>query len=87
MRQRAFLAIWIQLSVNRSDLKEVLSYALCGAAPERFVERLVSRREWDGEFRARLEALAYEFRPDLAVWEIAVNKQGELIERRVPLLE
>lgn len=73
--------------MNRSDLREVLSYALCGAAPERFVERLVSRREWDGEFRARLEALAYEFRPDLAVWEVAANEQGELIERRVPLLE
>lgn len=72
--------------MNRSDLKEVLSYALCGAATERFVERLTSR-EWDDEFRARLEALAYEFRPDLAVWEVGVDEQGELIERRVPLLE
>ena len=65
----------------------MLSYALCGAAPERFVERLVSSREWDDEFRARLEALAYELRPDLAVWEVVVDEQGELTERRVPLLE
>ncbi len=73
--------------MNRSDLREVLSYALCGAAPECFVERLVSRREWDGEFKARLEALAYELRPDLAVWEVEVDTQGRLRERRVPLLE
>ena len=72
--------------MNRSDFKEVLSYALCGAAPERFVERLTSC-EWDDEFRARLEALAYELRPDLAVWEVAVDEQGKLLERRVPLLE
>lgn len=73
--------------MTRSDLKEVLSYALGGSAPERFVERLVTRREWDGEFAARLEALAYELRPDLAVWEIGVDEQGRLVERRVPLLE
>ncbi len=72
--------------MNRSDLKEVLSYAFCGAATERFVERLTSR-EWDDEFRARLEALAYEFRPDLAVWEVGVDEQGKVTEKRVPLLE
>ncbi len=73
--------------MNRSDFREVLGYALCGAAPERFVERLVSSPKWDDEFRARLEALAYEFRPDLAVWEVGVDEQGELTETRVPLLE
>ncbi len=73
--------------MNRSDLKEVLSYALCGAAPERFVERLVSSPDWDDEFRARLEALAYEFRPDLAVWEVGVDEQGKVTEKRVPLLD
>ncbi len=73
--------------MNRSDFREVLGYALCGAAPERFVERLVSSREWDDEFRTRLEALAYEFRPDLAVWEVRVDEQGKVTERRVPLLE
>ena len=73
--------------MTRSDLREVLSYALGGEAPERFIERLVSRREWDSEFAARLEALAYELRPDLAVWEVEVDEQGRLRERRVPLLE
>jgi hypothetical protein len=74
--------------VTRSDLREVLSYALGGSAPERFVERLVKRRgEWDSEFEARLEALAYELRPDLAVWELGVDAQGQLKERRVPLFE
>ena len=73
--------------MTRSDLKEVLSYALGGSAPEQFVERLVTRREWDSEFEARLEALAYELRPDLAVWEVGVDAQGQLKERRVPLLE
>lgn len=74
--------------MTRSDLKEVLSYALGGSAPERFVERLVTRREaWDSEFRARLEVLAYELRPDLAVWEVHVDGRGQLTERRVPLLE
>lgn len=73
--------------MTRSDLREVLSYALGGSAPERFVERLVSQREWDSEFEARLEALAYELRPDLAVWEVEADEQGELRERRVPLLE
>ncbi len=74
--------------MTRSDLREVLSYALGGSAPERFVERLVTRKgEWDSEFKARLEALAYELRPELAVWELAVDAQGQLKERRVPLLE
>lgn len=74
--------------MTRSELKEVLTYALGGSAPERFVERLVTRRlEWDSEFVARLEALAYEFRPDLAVWELDTDAQGNLTERRVPLLD
>ena len=74
--------------MTRDDLKEVLSYALGGSAPERFVERLVGRREsWDSEFVSRLEALAYELRPDLAMWELDVDFAGRLLERRVPLLE
>ena len=73
--------------MTRSDLREVLSYALGGSAPKRFVERLVSQHTWDSEFAARLEALAYELRPDLAVWEVEVDEQGQMQERRVPLLE
>ena len=74
--------------MTRSDLKEVLAYALGGAAPERFLERLVTHKaDWDEEFAERLEALAYELRPDLAQWELKVDEQGRLRERRLPLLE
>jgi hypothetical protein len=74
--------------VTRAELKEVLSYALGGQAPERFVERLLTRQDaWDEEFAERLEALAYELRPDLAVWEFTVDDAGHLHERRIPLLE
>jgi hypothetical protein len=32
--------------------------------------------------------LAYEFRPDLAIWEIQANDEGLLVERRTaPALE
>jgi len=74
--------------VTRSELQEVLSYALGGSAPKGFVERLERRRgSWDSEFARRLEAIAYELRPDLAVWELHIDAQGRLCERRVPLLE
>ena len=74
--------------MTRSDLKEVLAYALGGSAPERFLERLVTHKaDWDAEFAERLESLAYELRPDLAQWELTVDDQGRLSERRLPLLE
>lgn len=74
--------------MTRSELQEVLTYALGGSAPERFVERLVNHQDsWDEEFAARLEALAYELRPDLAQWELVVDEHGRLSERRLPLLE
>jgi hypothetical protein len=66
------------------DLSELLVYALGGQAPAGFVDRLIrSRHLWDHEFRRRLEELAYEFRPDLAVWEIQARDDGVLIERRL----
>jgi len=71
----------------KPDLKEVLTYALGGSVPEKFLEHLIRhRRLWDGEFRRRLEELAYEFRPDLATWEVWVDEGGRLLERRLPLL-
>lgn len=74
--------------MTRSDLKEVLAYALGGSAPERFLDRLVMHKaDWDTEFAERLEALAYELRPDLAEWELTVDDRGRLGERRLPLLE
>jgi hypothetical protein len=71
---------------KKVQLDELLVYALGGQVPEAFVSRLVrSRHLWDDEFRRRLEELAFEFRPDLAVWEITTDEDGELVER--PLVE
>lgn len=68
---------------KKLQLDELLVYALGGQAPDGFVRRLVhSRHLWDEEFKRRLEELAYEFRPDLAVWEITTRDDGVLIERR-----
>jgi hypothetical protein len=73
--------------VTEADLKEVLTYALGGSAPERFLDHLIARCDlWDGEFWRQLEAFAYELRPELAVWELEVSAGGQLRERRVPLL-
>lgn len=66
------------------ELRELLVYALGGQAPPGFVTHLVrSRHLWDDEFKRRLEELAYEFRPDLAEWEISTGEDGHLTERRV----
>ena len=68
---------------QKLQLNELLVYALGGQVPEGFVNRLVhSRHLWDEEFKRRLEELAYEFRPDLAIWEITARDDGELVERR-----
>lgn len=68
-------------------VEEVLSYALGGPVPESFARRILQlRRSWDPEFVRQLEAFAYEFRPDLAVWELQVGPDGALLERRLPLL-
>jgi hypothetical protein len=72
----------------RLSLQELLTYALGGQVPRGFAHHLLRRRErWDAEFERRLDELAYEFRPDLAVWELTVNEEGVLFERRSPLLE
>jgi hypothetical protein len=66
------------------ELRELLDYAFEGQAPIGFVDRLVSSRHlWDEEFKRRLEELAYEFRPDLAEWEISMDADGVLVERRI----
>lgn len=65
------------------ELRELLVYAFGGQAPPGFVDHLVRYRHlWDDEFKRRLEELAYEFRPDLAVWEIDAGEDGALVERR-----
>ena len=69
------------------ELQELLIYALCGSVPDTFLARLLECRDrWDHEFARRLDELAYEFRSDLAVWEIAVTPEGKLHERRFPLV-
>jgi hypothetical protein len=66
------------------ELRELLVYAFGGQAPIGFVDHLVrSRHLWDEEFKRRLEELAYEFRPDLAEWEITTGADGALVERRI----
>lgn len=65
----------------------MLEYALGGDAPEGFLMHLIERRSvWDDEFVRRLEEYAYELRPDLASWELTVGDDGQLEERRLPLL-
>lgn len=69
------------------DLRELLSYALSARVPEGFARRLLDQRQcWDPEFERRLNDLAYELRPDLAVWELTVGEDGCLKERLLPLL-
>lgn len=69
------------------DPRELFSYAFSGEVPAAFARHLLQHADrWDEEFRQRLEELAYEFRPDLAVWVIKVDDDGGLRERRLPLL-
>lgn len=72
----------------QADLKEVLAYALGGNVPEGFLEHLIRHRgAWDVEFTRRLNDLAYELRPDLAVWEIVVDEDNQLREYLLPIIE
>ena len=73
---------------NDLDLEAVLNYALGGAVPGAFLRHLLAHEYlWDPVFRQRLDELAYEFRPDLAVWQLTVTQNGELIETRLPLIK
>ena len=69
------------------ELREFLTYALGGSVPGGFLDHLIAHKEhWDEEFWRKLDALAYEFRPDLAVWELTVDSRGYLKEERLPLV-
>ena len=58
-------------------MAELLEYALETEVPASFVRRVLSRRSaWDAEFVRRLDQLAYEFPPDLAVWHIDTDEQA-----------
>ena len=69
-------------------LKELLSHALGGNVPQSFLEHLVKHRDgWDETFTSKIDELAYELRPDLATWEINIDKKGRFTEKRLPLIE
>ncbi len=71
----------------RVDLKDAITYALGGDVPESFLDHLVKHSHlWDSEFIRRLDEYAYELYPELAVWEVEVNQENKLMERRLPLL-
>lgn len=76
------------LNEDSLDVKDVLCYALGGDVPEKFLNRLVEKNaSWDEEFKGKLDEYAYEFRPELAIWELDVNRRGHLHEKRLPLLD
>lgn len=65
-------------------MSELLEYALDTEVPELFVDRLLDNRDnWDEEFVQKLDELAYEFRPDLAVWYLDADSQGRLLQLRL----
>jgi hypothetical protein len=71
----------------KADLKDALTYALGGSAPDGFLEHLIRHRHrWDEEFWRKLELYAYELRPELARWVITVDEEGLLLEERLPVL-
>ena len=76
-----------QQSGLEPNLRDVLRYALGGSAPNGFLDHLIDRQHrWDDELWRKLDEFAYEFRPDLAVWEVTVDDDGILCEQRLPLL-
>lgn len=65
-------------------MSELLEYSLQAKVPDVFVDRLLDNRDhWDDEFRRQLVELAYEFRPDLAVWYLDTDEQGRLLQFRL----
>ena len=78
----------MKLNEDSLDVKDVLCYALGGDVPEKFLDRLIENNaNWDNEFKDKLDEYAYEFRPELAIWELDVDRQGQLEEKRLPLID
>ncbi len=65
------------------SLTELLEYVLGSPVPDEFVNRILLQDQWDSEFVRRLDALAYEFRPDLAIWHIEADEAGRLTQLRL----
>lgn len=68
------------------NMEQLLEYALIAEVPSAFLERLIrNQHHWDEEFVRLLNDFAYEFRPDLAIWEAHVTASGHLrLERTAP---
>lgn len=69
-------------------MEQLLEYALIAEVPSAFLEHLLRHRHlWDDEFTRLLNDFAYEFRPDLAIWEAFISDSGQLrLERTAPLI-
>lgn len=71
--------------MNHLDSRDLFAYVFFADVPKPFARHLLQHADrWDDVFRKRLDELAYEFRPDLAVWEVSVAPDGSLGERRLP---
>ena len=69
---------------TKLKMAQLMEYALNTRVPEVFVERMLSNRfSWDHEFTRWLDELAYEFRPDLAVWYVTADTEGRLTQLRL----
>lgn len=69
-------------------MEQLLEYALIAEVPSVFLEHLIRNQHlWDDEFVRLLNDFAYEFRPDLAIWEAHISVSGKLrLERTAPLI-
>lgn len=68
------------------DSRDLFAYVFSAEVPKPFARHLLRHADsWDEVFRRRLDDLAYEFRPDLAIWEVEVAPDGSLGERRLPI--
>lgn len=71
--------------MNAVDSRDLFAYVFSADVPKGFARHMLSHADrWDDVFRRRLDELAYEFRPDLAVWEVTIGADGSLGERRLP---
>ena len=71
--------------MNHVDSRDLFAYVFSADVPNAFARHLLRHSDrWDAVFRRRIDELAYEFRPDLAVWELTVARDGSLGERRLP---
>ena len=74
--------------MSEEDFQELFSFSFEAEVSRELTRRLLERKAvWDDVFIATLEERAYELRPDLAVWQLLVDGQGELQEHRFSLVQ